>query len=67
MSIPEGRRLKQLEDENVRLERWVADQVLDNSSLRDLLKKYSWRWRTGARPSGTRSKEPASVNAGHPG
>jgi len=41
MSVPETRRLKQLEEENTRLKRLVADQALDNSILKDLLKKYS--------------------------
>lgn len=41
MGVPEARRLKQLEEENARLKRLVADQALDNSVLKDLLKKYS--------------------------
>lgn len=41
MSVPEARRLKQLEEENTRLKRLVADQALDNSILKDLLRKYS--------------------------
>ena len=32
-------RLKQLEDENGRLKRLVADQALDNQMLRELLRK----------------------------
>jgi putative transposase len=41
MSVPETRRLKQLEEENTRLKRIVADQALDNSIQKDLLKSYS--------------------------
>jgi putative transposase len=41
MGVPEARRLKQLEEENTRLKRLVADQALDNSILKDLLRKYS--------------------------
>ena len=41
MSVPEARRLKQLEEENARLKRLVAKQALDVSVLKDLLRKYS--------------------------
>lgn len=41
MSVPEARRLRQLEEENARLKRLVADQALDNSVLKDLIKKFS--------------------------
>ncbi len=41
MSVPEARRLKQLEEENARLKRLVAEQALDVSVLKDLLRKYS--------------------------
>ena len=37
MALPDAKRLKQLEDENRRLKRVVADQALDNSLLKDLL------------------------------
>ncbi|HEU4754801.1 MAG TPA: IS3 family transposase [Armatimonadota bacterium] len=39
LSLPEARRLKQLEEENARLKRLVAEQALDVSVLKDLLKK----------------------------
>ena len=39
MDVSEARRLKQLEDENGRLKRLVADQALDNVMLRELLRK----------------------------
>jgi len=39
MDVSEARRLKQLEYENGRLKRLVADQALDNLMLRELLRK----------------------------
>jgi putative transposase len=39
MDVSEAHRLKQLEDENGRLKRLVADQALDNVMLRELLRK----------------------------
>jgi putative transposase len=39
MDVSEARRLRQLEDENGRLKRLVADQALDNVMLRELLRK----------------------------
>ncbi len=37
MGVSEARRLKVLEQENARLKRLLADQMLDNSILKDLL------------------------------
>jgi len=37
MEVSDARRLKQLEDENGRLKRLLAEQVLDNTMLKDLL------------------------------
>ena len=39
MSVPDARRLKQLEEENARLKRLVADLALDNAALKDVLSK----------------------------
>ncbi len=39
MEVSDARRLKQLEDENSRLKRLLAEQVLDNTMLKDLLGK----------------------------
>jgi len=39
MQPPEMRRLKQLEDENAKLKRLLADAMLDNVALKDLLQK----------------------------
>ena len=39
MGIAEIRRLKQLEDENVKLKRVVADLTLDKAMLQDVLRK----------------------------
>ncbi len=39
MDVPEARLLKQLEDENNRLKRLVADQALDIQMLKEVLAK----------------------------
>jgi putative transposase len=39
MGVSEIRRLKQLEDENTRLKRVVADLTLDKAMLQDVLRK----------------------------
>jgi putative transposase len=38
MEVSEARRLKALEDENTRLKRLLADAMLDNVALKDLVK-----------------------------
>ena len=39
MEVSEARRLKTLEDENAKLKRLLADAMLDNVVLKDLLGK----------------------------
>ena len=39
MDVSEARRLKSLEDENARLKRLLADAILDNAALKDLVGK----------------------------
>lgn len=39
MDVSEARRLKSLEDENTKLKRLLADAMLDNAALKDLLGK----------------------------
>jgi putative transposase len=39
MEVSEAKRLKSLEDENTRLKRLLADAMLDNAALKDLLGK----------------------------
>jgi putative transposase len=39
MKMSEAQRLRQLEAENAKLKRIVADQALDNVALKDLLSK----------------------------
>src|SRR5665648_1219973 len=53
MDVSEARRLKALEDENAKLKRLLADAMLDNSALKDLLgKNGNARRRAGCcRPS----------------
>jgi putative transposase len=39
MDVSEAKRLKQLQDENVKLKKLLADAMLDNAALKDLLSK----------------------------
>ena len=39
MDLSDAKRLKQLEDENAKLKRLLADAMLDNAALKDLLGK----------------------------
>lgn len=39
MEVSEAKRLKSLEDENAKLKKLLADAMLDNSALKDLLEK----------------------------
>jgi putative transposase len=39
MDVSEAKRLKSLEDENAKLKRLLADAMLDNVALKDLLQK----------------------------
>ncbi|VTZ26881.1 Insertion element ISR1 uncharacterized 10 kDa protein A3 [Methylocella tundrae] len=39
MDVSEAKRLKALDDENTRLKRLLADAMLDNAALKDLLGK----------------------------
>lgn len=39
MDVSEARRLRELEGENAKLKRLLADAMLDNSALKDLLSK----------------------------
>ena len=43
MDLSDANRLKQLEAENAKLKRLVADVMLDNVVLKDLLGKPWWR------------------------
>ena len=40
MNVSEAQRLRQLETENAKLKRIVAEQAMDNIALKDLLSKY---------------------------
>ena len=39
MEVSEAKRLRELEDENVRLKKLLAEQMLHNDALRDVLSK----------------------------
>lgn len=51
MDISEAKRLKTLEDENAKLKRLLADSMLDNAALKDLLSKKWCRPPSSERPS----------------
>ena len=42
MDVSDAKRLKALEDENARLKKLLADQMLDAAALRELLAKNVW-------------------------
>jgi putative transposase len=42
MEVSEAKRLRALEDENAKLKRMLADAMLDNVALKDLLGKNVW-------------------------
>lgn len=42
MDVSEARRLRTLKDENAKLKRMLADAMLDNVALKDLLGKNVW-------------------------
>ncbi len=42
MDLSDAKRLKQLEDENAKLKRLLADAILDNVVLKDLLGSKPW-------------------------
>jgi putative transposase len=37
LEVSDARRLRQLEDENSKLKRWLADSLLDNAALKDVV------------------------------
>ena len=39
VNVPEAKRLRQLEDENAKLKKLLAEQMLDAAALRELLAK----------------------------
>ena len=41
MDVPEAKRLKQLEDENAKLKKLLAEAMLDNAMLKDIASKKS--------------------------
>ena len=50
MSVPDAKRLKELESENARLKKLLAEQMFENDVIKDVLRKS--RNRTGAQGTG---------------
>jgi putative transposase len=50
MEVSHAKRLKALEDENAKLKRLLAEAMLDNAGLKDLLSRKWWRPQPSARP-----------------
>jgi putative transposase len=42
LTVSESKRLKSLEDENTKLKKLLADAMLDNAALKELLSKNVW-------------------------
>jgi putative transposase len=42
MDVSQAKRLKQLEDENGKLKKLLAEQMLDAAAMRELLSKKKW-------------------------
>ncbi len=42
MEVSEAKRLKALEDENAKLKKLLAEQMLDAAAMRELLSKNVW-------------------------
>jgi putative transposase len=60
MEVSEAKRLKQLEDENAKLKRLLADAMLDNAALKDLMTQKNSdarRQARGCRPSRIRLRD----------
>lgn len=53
ISPSELKHMRQLEEENLRLKKLVADLSLDKTMLQDVLAKKTWHWRVCANGAGT--------------
>ena len=49
MSVPDAKRLKELETENTQLKKLLAEQMLENEVIRDVLRKKPYAHRPGER------------------
>lgn len=50
MDVSEAKRLKALEDENAKLKKLLAEQMLDVAAMREFLSKNGWARRAARRP-----------------
>ena len=62
MDVSEAKRLKQLEDENAKLKKLLAEQMLDAAALRELLSKKCKRDLTAAGRYAAIACEPAPLH-----
>lgn len=56
LEVSEAKRLKALEEENRKLMKLLAEQVMDNATLKEMLTKNFWRLAQGETPWAGRSK-----------
>ncbi|WP_308620294.1 transposase [uncultured Desulfovibrio sp.] len=62
--ISDAKRLRQLEEENARLKKMVAEQALDISILKNVLLKSFWSPRHAGKPCGMFRRHTASPSGG---
>lgn len=62
LDVSEAHRLRQLEDENTRLKKLLADAMLDNAVLKDIASK---KWRDDL-PGNSRARATAPVPGAYP-
>ena len=60
LEVSDAKRLRALEDENARLKRLLADAMLDNAGLKDLLKKNG----DACREAGSGRASPGGIRDG---
>ena len=63
LEVSEARRLRELESENAKLKRLLADAMLDNAGLKDLLsKKWCCQANRNSSPIGTRGPKTSALD-----
>ena len=64
MEVSEAKRLKVLEDENAKLKKLLAEQMLDAAALRELLSKNVWSAPSVQGPRTIRREQSAQIVSG---